>query len=564
MNEFMKILLSLSVSGTLLLLLVLGLKQLSKNRSSKRWQYYIWIIVALRFLLPFTPDTTIVGSLFESLDTAVITKESFTSPNMPISVNADRREAKPTQTGDTTVTASTHKLFNGYVCLFFVWSALALAFFARKIMIYQGFVRYIKAGNTEVSDRKILNLLSDCQEKLNVKTSVGLFHNSLIASPMVIGFFRPIILLPAGELEDKKLSYIFLHELIHCKQRDMFYKWLIQLVVCVHWFNPFIYLLEKEVNRSCELSCDEKVISILDDHARREYGDTLISFLKSNTLNKGSFASATLTEGAEQLKERLGAIMNFKKKAKSMPAVTVIFTLAVCFCFFVTGAYTLPSADHTANHMETAFDGNRVSPEAYAVYEPFGLTVENGKLYYDGKLVHCFDDQIPAKYFRVKAIGYCEENGTVDVRAVRENKNGNSELTGLEVSSQDEFENRVIVVPSKSVSQTTETMFAAYEEYGLLYDESQKALFYDGKRVRLFWDSRDTDSQPSDSENWFRSSVSNWDTAGEIDVYTVRDFSRTDENGHGKLKGLCIASQEEFEANTKEFSNQKHAVETAE
>ncbi len=74
------------------------------------------------------------------------------------------------------------------------------------------------------------------------------------------------------------MSYIFVHELIHYKQRDMFYKWLIQIVVCAHWFNPFVYLLEKEVNKSCELSCDEKVISVLDDKARREYGDTLISF----------------------------------------------------------------------------------------------------------------------------------------------------------------------------------------------------------------------------------------------------------------------------------------------
>ena len=61
MNEFMKILLSLAVSGALLLLLILGLKPLYKNRFSKRWQYYIWIVVALRFLLPFTPDTTVFG-----------------------------------------------------------------------------------------------------------------------------------------------------------------------------------------------------------------------------------------------------------------------------------------------------------------------------------------------------------------------------------------------------------------------------------------------------------------------------------------------------------------------
>ena len=80
----------------------------------------------------------------------------------------------------------------------------------------------------------------------------------------------------------------------------MFYKWLIQIVVCVHWFNPFVYLLEKEVNKSCELSCDEKVIAVLDDKEKREYGDTLISFLKSNNPCKSSLASVTLTEGAEQ------------------------------------------------------------------------------------------------------------------------------------------------------------------------------------------------------------------------------------------------------------------------
>ena len=244
-----------------------------------------------------------------------------------------------------------------YICLFFIWSALALVLFVRKVTVYQGFIQYIKAGNKEVSDIKILNLLSDCEEKLKIKTRVELSCNPLIASPMLIGFFRPRIILPVGELEDKELSYIFVHELTHYKQRDMFYKWLIQIVVCVHWFNPFVYLLEKEVNKSCELSCDEKVISVLDDTARREYGDILISFLKSNNLYKSSLASVTLTEGAEQLKERLGAIMKFRKKSKVIIAITAIFTVAVCICFFVTGAYTAPSiANEKKPFMEAATD----------------------------------------------------------------------------------------------------------------------------------------------------------------------------------------------------------------
>ena len=343
MNEFIKILLSLSVSGALLLLLILGLKPLYKNKFSKRWQYYIWIVVALRFLLPFTPDTTIIGSLFEKFDTTAITNEIPTTPNVPVPADTGNSKAEPIQTNREITTAAMREPVNKYVCLFFIWSALALVLFVRKVTVYQGFIQYIKAGNKEVSDIKILNLLSDCEEKLNIKTRVELSCNPLIASPMLIGFFRPRIILPAHEWEDKELSYIFVHELIHYKQRDMFYKWLIQIVVCVHWFNPFVYLLEKEVNKSCELSCDEKVISVLDDKARREYGDTLISFLKSNNLYKSSLASVTLTEGAEQLKERLGAIMKFREKSKVIIAITTIFTVAACVCFFVTGAYAAPS-----------------------------------------------------------------------------------------------------------------------------------------------------------------------------------------------------------------------------
>ena len=349
MNEFIKILLSLSVSGALLLLLILGLKPLYKNKFSKHWQYYIWIVVALRFLLPFTPDTTIVGSLFEKFDTAAITNEIPTSSNVPISVDTGNGKAEQIQTNREITTAAMRDSFNKYVCLFNIWSALSLVLFVRKITVYQGFIQYIKAGNTEVSDIKILNLLSDCEEKLNIKTRVELSYNSLIASPIMIGFFRPGIVLPVRELEDKELSYIFVHELTHYKQRDMFYKWLIQIVVCVHWFNPFVYLLEKEVNKSCELSCDEKVIAVLDDKEKSEYGDTLISFLKSDNLYKSSLASVTLTEEAEQLKERLGAIMNFKKKGKALRILTGVLTVGIIFAGVFVGNYHEASASMPAN-----------------------------------------------------------------------------------------------------------------------------------------------------------------------------------------------------------------------
>ena len=456
MNEFMKILLSLSVSGALLLLLILGLKPLYKNKFSKRWQYYIWIVVALRFLLPFTPDTTIIGSLFEKFDTTAITNEIPTNPNVPVPADTGNSKAEPIQTNREITTAAMREPFNKYVCLFFIWSALALVLFVRKITVYQGFIQYIKAGNKEVSDIKILNLLSDCEEKLNIKTRVELSCNPLIASPMLIGFFRPRIILPAHELEDKELSYIFVHELTHYKQRDMFYKWLIQIVVCVHWFNPFVYLLEKEVNKSCELSCDEKVISVLDDTARREYGDILISFLKSNNLYKSSLASVTLTEGAEQLKERLGAIMKFKKKSKGIIAITAIFSVLVCVCFFVTGAYAASPATNNnlvlkdngkpnevsiktesdRNIKETENKTEKTENQYSTEYAQHGITVTDGIYYYHGERVRIFMDLRMNGSFENFIF---DNEGSIDLRVLRDKNNSITNVEYLTESEADEL-----------------------------------------------------------------------------------------------------------------------------
>ena len=425
MSEFIKILLSLSVSGALLLLLILGLKPLYKNKFSKRWQYYIWIVVALRFLLPFTPDTTIIGSLFEKFDTTAITNEIPTNPNVPVPADTGNSKAEPTQTNREITTAAMREPFNKYVCLFFIWSALALVLFVRKVTVYQGFIQYIKAGNKEVSDIKILNLLSDCEEKLNIKTRVELSCNPLIASPMLIGFFRPRIILPVGELEDKELSYIFVHELTHYKQRDMFYKWLIQIIVCVHWFNPFVYLLEKEVNKSCELSCDEKVLSVLDDKAKREYGDTLISFLKSSNLYKSSLASVTLTEGAEQLKERLGAIMKFRKKSKVVIAITTIFTVAVCVCFFVTGAYAAPSANskeknlmpdavpNVENNKGYTYVQRGFYSDSYIIEMGWNLSDTISKEYTNSKEITLEDNSVIKVYFDENTVDYLNDSNAI-------------------------------------------------------------------------------------------------------------------------------------------------------
>ena len=333
MNEFMKLLLSLSISGTLLLLLVFLSRQLYKTKLSRTWQYYIWLVAVLRFLLPFTPDTTIVGSLFAvgnkmgSFENVENTHPLAIAPMDIIIIESE----------NTTAAASFSISISN--CLFFLWLVFVLFFLFRKIAAYRKFIRHIRLYNVEVLDAEYIKLLADCGEKLNIRKRVKLCCNTGIASPIMVGFIHPCIILPEGQVKEEELYYIFTHELIHYKRRDLFYKWLIQLVICIHWFNPFIYLLEKEINRACELACDEAMISSLDDNGRREYGDTLLSYLRKNNSKKNNFVSVTLTEGAEQVKERLGAIMDFHRKSTGIKVVTLVLTIAFCVCFVAVGAY---------------------------------------------------------------------------------------------------------------------------------------------------------------------------------------------------------------------------------
>lgn len=374
MSEFVKTLLSLSVAGALLLLLIWSLKPLYRNSFSRRWQYYIWIVAVLRFLLPFTPDTTLVGTLFERFQTTEKTEaagqdRAGREESLPLPIGSN--ETGSAQTGPKENFAPAGNvpanaalpLPDTFTCLFYVWALTALALFIRRLLAYQGILRLLRAGNIEVTDPDALRLLSDCREKLGVKTRAALYRNALVGSPIMTGFFRPSIILPTEALGERELRYVLVHELQHYKQRDMFYKWLIQLVVCAHWFNPLVYLLEREVNRACELSCDEAVISALDEQGRREYGDVLIWFSKAGKNFNNTSAAVTLTEGAKHLKERLGAIMSYKKKTKLILAASLAAALALSAGGFAIGAYAAqPKNDTPASLMGTPNPVNLSGP----------------------------------------------------------------------------------------------------------------------------------------------------------------------------------------------------------
>lgn len=350
MNTLLKLWVSLSLSGSVLILALQLLRPLVR-RLSKRWQYYIWLVVLARLLLPFTPDTSLMGTLFRDIPPVQTVLDipsgggtAGTAP--PVSAEtvppapADTAPASPPP-GDTPEPAPQTGL-PLLENLWLLWLGTALVLFIRKITVYQSFAGYVRAGCEAVDSPALLDRLALLGETAGVRKPVELYVNPLMASPLLLGFFRPCIVLPSAGLPEAEFRCTILHELTHCRRRDLLYKWLVQLTVCLHWFNPLVWRMEREINRTCELACDEAVLLLLSPGERRMYGDTLLHALEAGGTYQNSVVSVTLSESAELLKERLGAIMCFQKP----PRWTAVLSLALAGFLTagaaVSGAYALP------------------------------------------------------------------------------------------------------------------------------------------------------------------------------------------------------------------------------
>lgn len=353
----MIVLLSLSFSGTFLFAVVYIATRLLRNRLSRRWQYYIWLIVILRFLIPFAQTGNLTNVLFRSVSEFVQDSTDMSKRQIMEEQTADAAAGAPAGISDTDAaetmkeprrimhkdtasadTKSEHRIDAAWF-LFFVWAFGAAFCFLRKVTAYRRFIQYLNDGNTEVSETEVLDGFSVCKERLPVKRKIEIYRNQALFSPIMTGFFHPCIIIPDVTLKTDEAVYIFMHELVHYKYGDMFYKWLVQLTICLHWFNPVIYFLGKKVNENCELACDEKVIGELNGQERKAYGDALLSFMKREKVYENPTASLTLSEGAQQLIERLGAIMDYKKKTKSGLFCAGLLTAVICFFFVTLGAY---------------------------------------------------------------------------------------------------------------------------------------------------------------------------------------------------------------------------------
>ena len=143
------------------------------------------------------------------------------------------------------------------------------------------------------------------------KKRVRILIHDRIKSPLVFGILRQNIVIPKSLLflGQSQMQCILTHEMVHVRRHDNVWKLLSAAAVCVHWFNPAVWLMYVLFARDLELSCDEHVLSVYGSQGRKEYAQTLLALAK-NQKGTALFCSGFLEN---PVKERIVAIMKYKK-----------------------------------------------------------------------------------------------------------------------------------------------------------------------------------------------------------------------------------------------------------
>lgn len=346
---------AMTLAGSLLAILLYGLKLIFGRRLSSSVYYYLWLVILLRFILPVPglmpvePENVVVpameyvergavrvfdevahqsGGMISAFEPREI---DIFDPGIPEAEN----EASPSKGFRLPPVDTWHVLMFVYAAFFII---RLTAYIIPYIRFCDALGRNIKAPGIDE-----LRLYESCYPKNRPE----LMCSSAVKTPMLMGLFYPRLILPVQHHSLEELSCIYRHELMHYRRGDILYKWLSVLVLSTQWFNPLCILIRREINRACELSCDEMLIARMDKQEKQTYGNTLISLAASGALPAGVIATTFATEKRD-LRERLEQIMKYKNKS-----FVRVFTMLLAFvlllgCGAVLGPRATAQADEKA------------------------------------------------------------------------------------------------------------------------------------------------------------------------------------------------------------------------
>ena len=361
--------LSLTLSGSALALLLLLLKKLLGRRLSSTVYYYAWLVVLLRFLLPLpglvplgqeaedsTPTHLTAPRLLEDvylpLETAIPAYAPLAElpDQTPAAMEAEAPEAAPSLSPSSAVEHSVRIDWRSPRLWLSLWAVGAGLCFLWPLVSYLRFRRALRPAlqQPEGDLRALYARISGRKPALSTC--------SAMQTPLMFGVFSPRIVLPRGITDPETLENILRHELCHYRRQDPLYKWFAVGVLSLHWFNPLSWLIRRELNRACELSCDEMLLRSMDRERKQAYGETLLRMAASAALPTGVVATTFSTE-KKDLKERLEQIMHYKH-TKGRVLAALLALLLLCGCGAAAGpasgqeASLVPAEEHVT-HVST-------------------------------------------------------------------------------------------------------------------------------------------------------------------------------------------------------------------
>ena len=324
-------LLQMSFLGTVIILLIVVLRAVLINRLPKKTFLILWWIALIRLLVPFSiKSVTSIYSLLQSIYSDINpVRTAQTTTFLPIHGNMPEianglSEAMVQRTESISI-------------LSVIWLAgllLCFGFFA---------VSYIKCYREFRFSLPVENdILEAWKEKHPLKRSLS---TETIAAPLSYGVIRPVILMPKNTEWKNiyQLRYVLEHEYVHIRRLDMLTKLIMIAAVCIHWFNPLVWVMYILFNRDLELSCDETVVRRFGMDIKSVYATALISMEEK----KSGLTPLCNSFSKNAIEERIRAIMKIKKTSKF--AVIISAVLVIC----VTGGFAT-SASSLEKKTETA------------------------------------------------------------------------------------------------------------------------------------------------------------------------------------------------------------------
>lgn len=325
----------MGLAGGAVLALWLAASRVLGNRLPARWHYRVLKTSLFFFLVPVGRLLPLAGRTLSALRPApaapvpvpapavpkipvtVLPRMPVTAPAAPVVPQVLRPEA-------FSVTAETLR------ALAVVWAVGAAAVLAYKAYVYIRLRRRVLRRNRPVSSKEAQLVFWACKRRLGVRGLVDLRENPAVRSPFAAGLLRPVVVVPSAELGREELYYLFSHELTHIKSGDLWVRFGALLAQVLHWYNPLVYLLSRNIQTVSEQSCDERVACPLSPEERYVYGNVILKLAAGAAAGSGDWAASLSTR--ESMERRLIRVLKTEKLRGRKRLAALVLAAAILAC----------------------------------------------------------------------------------------------------------------------------------------------------------------------------------------------------------------------------------------